>query len=247
MNNILLSRREVLISGAAMTLALTGCSGSKPKSALPAGAFLGRADALRSLRSRVADTGLSYGAPLHIMAFKEEKEMELWLGQEDGTYELFETIPICFYSGILGPKLKEGDGQTPEGYYSVEAKDLYPNSGLHLALELNFPNRFDRQHNRTGSWIRIHGGCESIGCFAMTDDGIETIYLLAEAALANGAPKISVASYPFRPTERRLAEAKDHEWYPFWRNLAGSYSFFLKNHRPPVMRAAYRRYYFTAT
>ncbi len=240
------TRRQALAGGGASLLALGACDlETDVEEELPGGRFYGRAEREAVLERNVTDAGFAYGARLHILAFKESKEMELWLQGHYGIYDLYQILPICFYSGDLGPKLAEGDGQTPEGYYRIRRPDLHPDSGMHLALELNFPNAYDRQFGRTGSWIRIHGGCTSIGCYAMTDPGMETIYLLAEAALRQGAREVTVASYPFRPTKERLAQAQDSKWFSFWTNLAGSYTFFMNYQRPPVMRAVQKRYYFS--
>ena len=66
--------------------------------------------------------------------------------QEEGkkTFKLFNTYPICHYSGGLGPKLKEGDLQAPEGFYSVTKDKLNPNSRFHLSFNLGFPNALER-------------------------------------------------------------------------------------------------------
>ena len=86
--------------------------------------------------------------------------------QEEGkkTFKLFKTYPICHYSGGLGPKLKEGDLQAPEGFYSVTKNKLNPNSRFHLSFNLGFPNALERSLGRTGSFLMIHGGCFSTGC-----------------------------------------------------------------------------------
>ena len=239
------TRRQALAGGSATLLTLGACDLGANADPLAQGRFYGRAAREAALERDVISAGFEYGARLHIMAFKESKEMELWLQGDYGNYGLYKTLPICVYSGDLGPKLAEGDGQTPEGYYRIRRPDLHPDSGEHLALELNFPNAYDRQFGRTGSWIRIHGGCTSIGCYAMTDPGIETIYLLAEAALRRGVREVTVASYPFRPTQERLTQEQDSPWFDFWTNLAGSHEFFMNYQRPPVMRAVQKWYYFT--
>ena len=239
------TRRRLLTGSGASLLTLGACDVDAATDQVRPGYFSTRAKREPMLIRELKDAGFSYGSRLHLMAFKESREMEAWLQTENGTYDLFQIFPICTYSGELGPKLAEGDGQTPEGYYRIRSGDLYPNSGMHLALELNFPNAYDRQFGRTGSWIRIHGGCTSIGCYAMTDSAIEIIYLLAEAALRGGAGEVSVASYPFRPTSERLLQEQDNKWFDFWTNLAGSYAFFMNHKRPPVMRAIRKWYYFS--
>ena len=101
--------------------------------------------------------------------------LEAWRRGKDGKFALDRTFDICTWSGALGPKLKEGDGQSPEGFYFVRPGAMNPNSSYHLSFNLGFPNAFDRAHGRTGSYLMVHGECVSIGCYAMTNDGIDDI------------------------------------------------------------------------
>lgn len=123
---------------------------------------------LAALDTRLAAAGLSLGAPVFMRVFKREFELELWM-QRDDTFQRFAVYPICSWSGRLGPKLVEGDAQAPEGFYTVDAKALNPASRWHRSFNLGFPNAYDRSHQRTGSLLMVHGGCSSIGCYAMTD------------------------------------------------------------------------------
>src|SRR5690606_6041180 len=70
------------------------------------------------LEARLSDAGLKAGAPMLIRVFKASSELELWMEKGD-RFVLFATYPICHWSGTLGPKLKEGDKQTPEGFYTI--------------------------------------------------------------------------------------------------------------------------------
>ncbi|MCA1962869.1 MAG: hypothetical protein LDL31_02865 [Prosthecobacter sp.] len=85
-------------------------------------------------------------------------------------------------------------------------------------MNIGYPNEQDRQLQRTGSFIMIHGGQVSVGCLAMTDPVIEEIYLLVAEALAKGHPEVPVQIFPFRLNEEALAQAVDHPWYDFWRD-----------------------------
>jgi len=180
------------------------------------------------------EKGLKPGIPLYIRIFKLEKELELW-GKNKERYELLKTYPICKYSGKLGPKLKEGDKQAPEGVYVLTRKSLHPYSRFHLALNIQYPNRYDRNHHRTGNLIMIHGKCSSTGCFAMGNTQIEEIYRMVESAFLHHEKFIYVAIYPFRMKEETLALYKDCYWYPFWLNLKTGYDFFEQTHVPPFV------------
>ncbi|SVD61889.1 uncharacterized protein METZ01_LOCUS414743, partial [marine metagenome] len=152
-----------------------------------------------SMETALHAKGLRWGAPVFIRIFKEEKKLELWV--DDGkVFKHFKTWPICKYSGTLGPKLKEGDRQAPEGFYFVPRSRMNPRSRFHLSFNLGYPNAYDRAHKRTGSALMVHGNCVSIGCYAMTDAGIEEIYSLCDAALTNGQRFFRVHAFPFRMT-----------------------------------------------
>ncbi|WP_294226659.1 murein L,D-transpeptidase family protein [uncultured Shimia sp.] len=186
------------------------------------------------------------GAPVYIRIFKEERELELWVQTPADTYALFKTYPICNHSGGLGPKLKEGDRQSPEGFYTVSKSALNPNSSYHLSFNLGFPNRFDRTHDRSGSFLMVHGDCVSVGCYAMTDPAIEEIYVAVEAALKGGQSAVPVHAFPFRPTPQRMAMASGHQWESFWQQLAPAYHAFAETNRPPLITVDGGKYLVTA-
>ena len=182
----------------------------------------------------LAKLDLHLGDPVFIRAFKEEKQLEIFImRRETGKYELFRTYPIAATSGVLGPKLAEGDGQVPEGFYFVNAKAMNPDSTYHLSFNIGFPNQYDRAHDRTGSNIMIHGNRVSIGCLAMTDEKIEEIFTLCDTALRNGQDFFRVHIFPFKMTAGRLARESANTHADFWENLKTGYDFFEKQKVPP--------------
>lgn len=187
---------------------------------------------------------LSYGAPIFIRIFKQSSELEVWLQASSGKYQLFKTYPICYFSGELGPKTQEGDLQSPEGFYFVNAGRLNPWSRFHLSFNLGYPNQYDRSKGYTGSALMIHGDCVSIGCYAMTDDYINEIYTLAFAALAAGQPFFRVHIFPFKLDDKALGKYKDNTWYEFWKNLQEGYKHFEVYKRPPNVSVKKGRYSF---
>jgi murein L,D-transpeptidase YafK len=187
---------------------------------------------LADLPGRLAAQGLSLGAPVFIRIFKREFELELWMKGKE-RFHLLATYPVCRWSGTLGPKLREGDQQAPEGFYTVDAAALNPASRWHRSFNLGFPNTFDRAHNRTGSFVMVHGGCGSIGCFAMTDPVVDEIWRLVTAALKAGQPRFHVHVFPFRMTEENLASRGHQPWVPFWRTLKQGYDAFQTARLPP--------------
>ncbi len=202
------------------------------------------ADRVRPLLEEdLALQGLHLGSAVFLRAFKEDRLLELWV-HENSTQKFtrFRTYKIAALSGNLGPKIAEGDGQVPEGFYSVTRDALHPGSSFHLAFNIGFPNAFDREHGRTGSFIMIHGNAVSSGCLAMTDEKIEEIYTLCEAALNGGQSAFCVEIYPFRPTPTRLATESMSPWIDFWTQLSHGYQSFEKNHLPAQPRVLAGRY-----
>jgi murein L,D-transpeptidase YafK len=197
------------------------------------------------MKTALAEKKLELGSPIFIRAFKEERELELFVeNKETGKFELFRTYPIAAASGDLGPKLAEGDRQVPEGFYFVPPSGMNPNSQFHLAFNIGYPNEFDRANGRTGTFIMIHGSNISIGCLAMTDEKIEEIYAACDAAHKAGQPFFRVHIFPFRMTEERMAEAAGSEWLDFWRNLKTGYDLFEENRIPPDVSVKDKAYAF---
>jgi murein L,D-transpeptidase YafK len=193
-------------------------------------------------KAELESKGLTLGAPLYVRIFKAESEMEVWLGRPAGDYVLFRTYAICNWSGDLGPKTREGDKQAPEGFYMVSARQMNPRSANYLAFNLGYPNAYDRAHGYTGSALMVHGGCRSVGCYAITDAAIQELFVLAREALAAGQREFPVHAFPFRMSEENMAIREGSRWYPFWQNMRQGYDIFEISHRPPVVGVKDQRY-----
>jgi murein L,D-transpeptidase YafK len=183
-------------------------------------------------------------APILVRTFKKESELEVWKKNQAGQYELLKTYPMCRWSGQLGPKVREGDRQVPEGFYAVNHSSMNPNSSFYLSFNIGYPNAYDRAHGRTGSHIMVHGDCSSMGCFAMTDNQIADIYALAREAMAGGQRSIQVQSFPFRFTPENMATFRQDPNMPFWRNLKEGNDFFETTRRDVQVSVCNRRYVF---
>lgn len=170
--------------------------------------------------------------------------LEAFIEDSSGQFKFYKSWDICTYSGALGPKLKEGDGQSPEGFYFVNRGRLNPNSSYHLSFNLGYPNAYDRAHGRTGSFLMVHGSCVSIGCYAMTNDNIEQIYTLLEQALDGGQPFVRVHVFPFEMSAENLAKVSDNPNLPFWKNLKDGWDWFENNRRPPDVSVVNKTYHF---
>lgn len=189
---------------------------------------------------------LHFGAPVYMRIFKESSELEVWV-ENNEKFELFRTYPVCYFSGGLGPKLRRGDLQSPEGFYYVKPGQLNPLSQFHLSFNIGYPNAYDRANGRTGSLLMVHGDCVSIGCYAMTDENIEEIYTLATGAFEGGQPFFRIHIFPFRMTDQNMNKHWGSRWIAFWKNLKEGYDVFEKDKRPPNVTVKNKRYYFERT
>jgi murein L,D-transpeptidase YafK len=195
-------------------------------------------------RTDLESRGFKVGAPLYIRAFKQENELEVWLRRDNGDYDLFRTYAICNWSGVLGPKIKEGDKQAPEGFYVVNASQMNPNSKHYLSFNLGYPNAYDKAHGRTGRHLMVHGGCSSAGCYAITDEAVKEVFILAREAFSDGQREFPVHAFPFRMTAENLALHAGHRWHGFWKNLKQGYDMFEVTRRPPMVGHSAGQYVF---
>lgn len=196
---------------------------------------------LERLEARLEDGGFKLGAPIFIRIYKDEFLLEVWLKKGE-RFEKFASYPICRYSGRLGPKLQQGDRQSPEGVYTVARSQLNPASRWHRSFNLGFPNTFDRAHGRTGSFLMVHGGCSSIGCYAMTNAAVDEIWRLVTTALDGGQPRFQVQAFPFRMTDANLAARSGHPSYGFWTQLKAASDHFDTTGLPPIVDVCGMRY-----
>ncbi len=123
---------------------------------------------------------------------------------------------------------------------------LNPNSRMHLSFNLGFPNAYDRDKGRSGSFLMVHGGCSSIGCYAVTDAVVDEIWTFVTAALDNGQARIPVHAFPFRMTERNLRLRKGDKWSGFWADLKTGSDLFERDRVPPKVSVCDGRYVFEA-
>jgi murein L,D-transpeptidase YafK len=190
--------------------------------------------------------GMDKESPILMRAFKEESELEVWKQDDSGRFALFRTYPICRWSGELGPKIKTGDRQAPEGFYTITPGLMNPNSSQYLSINTGFPNAYDRANGRTGSFLMIHGGCSSAGCYAMTDEQMAEIYALAREAFFGGQASFQLQAYPFRMTALNMARHRNSPHMAFWRMLKQGHDHFEVTHLAPRIDVCERRYVFDA-
>jgi murein L,D-transpeptidase YafK len=185
-------------------------------------------------------------SPMLVRLFKEEAELEVWKQDASGRYDLLKTYPICRWSGELGPKVREGDRQAPEGFYAITPAQMNPNSQFYLSFNMGYPNTYDKAWGRTGAHLMVHGDCSSRGCYAMTDDQIGEIYALARESFFGGQRAFQVQALPFRFTPTNFARHRNNPNMPFWRMLKEGVDQFDVSRQEPTVDVCEKRYVFNA-
>ncbi len=236
----LMKLRTAIFASLIATVALAGCQGS---------VFDGvEAKAERELPSKVLAKikakGMNKTSPVMARIFKEEGVLEVWKQKTNGRYDMVASYEICKWSGKLGPKFVEGDRQAPEGFYSVSAAQMNPNSQYYLSFNLGFPNAYDRAHGRTGQHLMVHGACSSAGCYSMTDESMSEIYAFGRDAFKGGQRDFQVQAFPFRMTAANMARYKSDPNYEFWTMLKEGYDQFEITKVPPKVDVCGKRYVF---
>lgn len=151
-----------------------------------------------------------------LLAFKKERKIELW-AQSKGSWKFIHNYPLTAFSGGPGPKLQYHDGQIPEGIYQIT--ELNPFSSVHLSMELDYPNAFDKAHakhdGRTnlGNLIFIHGKALSVGCLAIGDPAIDQLFVLVDQ-VGRKNTEVIIAPNDLRYEAPVTNLAKQPKWVP---------------------------------
>jgi len=199
-----------------------------------------------ALAAEIDKRNMPRESPILVRVFKEESELEVWKQDAEGRFQPLKTYPICRWSGELGPKVKEGDRQAPEGFYNITPGQMNPNSNYYLAFNLGFPNAFDRANDRTGAFLMVHGDCSSAGCYAMTDEQIQEIYALGRDSFLGGQKSFQVQAYPFRMTPLNMAKHRNSPHMAFWRMIKEGNDHFEVTRAEPQIDVCEKRYVFDA-
>jgi murein L,D-transpeptidase YafK len=228
-----------LVSAVVLAAAVTGIGGCSTVSYAPRTGVV-HAATLAQMESLNMDRQ----APILIRIYKEEHTLEVWKQDRSGRFAPLASYPICKFSGKLGPKIAQGDYQAPEGFYDIAPSQLNPQSTEFLAFNIGFPNAYDRSLGRTGSFLMVHGGCRSVGCYAMTDSQMEEIYGLVDEALRGGQDKVPLQAFPFQMTADNLMRHGDDPNVPFWQMLKEGSDAFAVTGVPPKVAVCNQRYVF---
>lgn len=194
--------------------------------------------------TKLSSMNIDRSSPMMLRIFKEEGRLELWKADRSNRFQLVRNYKICAWSGKLGPKMKEGDRQAPEGFYPLSKANMNPNSSYYLAINTGFPNAFDRASKASGSHLMIHGACSSSGCYSMTDEQMVEIFAFARDAFNGGQSTIQLQAFPFRMTAENMARHRDNPNIEFWKMLKVGYDHFELTKRPPEVNVCETKYVF---
>jgi murein L,D-transpeptidase YafK len=239
---------RVLLACAAIAAVITLAGCNEDRTPAVNGALNGRHMQPLSDKTllEIENKNMTAQSAILLRIFKEESELEIWKEDKSGRFALFRAYPICRWSGELGPKIKAGDRQAPEGFYTITPGLMNPNSNYYLAINTGFPNAYDRANGRTGSFVMIHGDCASAGCYAMTDEQIGEIYALAREAFFGGQKSFQIQAFPFRMTPLNMARHRNSPHMAFWRILKVGYDHFAVTSLAPKVDVCDKRYVFDA-
>ena len=185
-------------------------------------------------------------SPILVRLFKQEAELEVWKQDRTGRFELLKTYPICRWSGDLGPKVREGDRQAPEGFYAITPAQMNPTSAYYLSFNTGYPNAYDRSLGHTGSELMVHGDCSSRGCYAMTDEQIAEIYSLGRESFFGGQKSFQFQAYPFHMTALNMARHRNSPHMAFWKMIKEGNDHFEVTRQEPKVDFCEKRYVFDA-
>ncbi|MBD9509619.1 murein L,D-transpeptidase [Ensifer sp. ENS10] len=237
-----------LVASAAIVAALAGCTNETLDTTTSVD--------LRSVKNKteyqvsgpmvkkMTELGIQKQAPIALRIFKEEGTLEVWKANTANRFQLLKSYKICAWSGKLGPKVKEGDRQAPEGFYPLFPHQMNPNSNYYLAINTGYPNTYDKANGRQGTHLMIHGACSSSGCYSMTDEQMIEIFALARDSFKGGQESVQLQAFPFRMTAENMARHRNNPNIKFWNMLKVGYDQFEITKRPPEVNVCEKKYVF---
>jgi murein L,D-transpeptidase YafK len=236
---------RALITSAALAagVLLTGCNGDELSLANNAKA---NQPVPPKLIAAMVEKDMDLQSPILVRLFKQEAELEVWKQDRSGHFALLKAYPICRWSGDLGPKVREGDRQAPEGFYSITPAQMNPQSAYYLSFNTGYPNAYDRSLGHTGSDLMVHGDCSSRGCYAMTDEQIAEIYSLGRESFFGGQKSFQLQAYPFRMSALNMARHRNNPNMPFWKMIKEGYDHFEVTRQEPKVDFCEKKYVFDA-
>ncbi|MEA5459767.1 L,D-transpeptidase family protein [Arcicella sp. LKC2W] len=178
---------------------------------------------------------------LFFRVFKKEQKFEVWAkNKQEGKFQLIKVYDFCSSTGVLGPKRRSGDRQTPEGFYTIDA--FNPTSNYYLSFRVGYPNASDKKLAdwlNPGDNIFVHGSCITIGCIPVGDENIKELYLLAARA-KSGEQEIPIHIFPNKMTDENYSALKSEyasnaTLLEFWSWLKPGYDAFENGNIVPTV------------
>lgn len=240
-------RLRNLVATAAVAALLAGCTNDTlDTAAVDLSAVKNKTEYQLSskMSAKMSELGMQKTSPIALRIFKEEGTLEVWKANTSNRFQLLKSYKICAWSGKLGPKVKEGDRQAPEGFYSLFPHQMNPNSKYYLAINTGYPNTYDRANGRQGTHLMIHGACSSSGCYSMTDEQMVEIFAMARDAFKGGQQSVQLQAFPFRMTAENMARHRNNPNIDFWKMLKVGYDQFEVTKRPPEINVCEKKYIF---
>src|ERR1700719_3649493 len=198
------------------------------------------------LIAAMVEKDMDLQSPILVRLFKQEAELEVWKQDRSGRLALLKTYPICRWSGDLGPKVREGDRQAPEGFYAITPGQMNPQSAYYLSFNTGYPNAYDRSLGHTRSELMVHGDCSSRGCYAIHNEQIMEIYALGRESFFGGQKSFQFQAYPFRMTPMNMAKHRNNPNMAFWKMIKEGYDHFEVTRQEPRVDFCEKKYVFDA-
>jgi len=191
-----------------------------------------------AVRALFTEAGVEFPPrQLLLRGFKDERHLEVWAAStRAGPLTHVATYEVCYASGDLGPKRRQGDGQVPEGFYHLDYFNR--RSRFHLSFRVNYPNASDRilgYKPNLGDAIMIHGDCVSIGCLAMSDERIEELWVMTRT-MDRLKRRVHVHLFPTRDMAGLLDREHESRHRRFWHNIKEGFDLFEAANKLPAVK-----------
>jgi murein L,D-transpeptidase YafK len=153
-------------------------------------AFLGIASLLANAAAEEQDLAAGPDRADYVVVDKSDRKLYLYKAGR-----VLREFEVSLGQMPNGPKQREGDFRTPEGKYSLDARNA--NSDFFLSIHVSYPNESDRARARAegvdpGGQIMIHGWPNELkydlrryqdtdwtdGCIAVSNSDMVDIWLM---------------------------------------------------------------------
>ena len=158
-------------------------------------------------------------SPILVRLYKQEAELEIWKQDRSGRFALLKTYPICRWSGDLGPKVREGDRQAPEGFYTISPAQMNPQSAYYLSFTT--PAIRTRSTGARPHRLTADGAWRLLLARLLRDDrrADRGDHSLGRESFFGGQKSFQLQAYPFKMTPANMAKHRNNPNMPFWKMI----------------------------